>query len=519
MGRISLVFAFLVAGFVGTAFAAEVQLSASGTPIALVTAPTGGGNRDIEVIRDGVKPATDIGENVGASSQQYDTYDGANPASQTEDWIGYHFDCAYPFSRVVFQEGKHFGNGGWFDPPDLLIVMVEDPTTAEWTEAPGSWDPEYPGKFTNGQIVEFETFTWTADAPVTAAGIRIYGTPGGGGNSAFISCGELEVYAEIPGTPPEIVATYGPPGGPPPLEVAFDASGSTGDALTFNWDFADGTTATESNPTHTFDTTGSYRVTLTISTIVGGCTLNDTRSFDVSVGFGLSTLGRPITLITAPTGGGSKDVNVIRDGIKPDVQIGENIGDSQQQFDTYDGANAASQTEDWIGYEFDTPYEFQTLVFQEGKQFNNGGWFQPPESLIVQIKNPATGEWAEAPGVWDPPYPGRLTNGQVVVFETFAWTSDAPVTATGIRIYGTPGGGGADAFVSCAELEVFTAPTATVTRSADKAVFELGDTVLITLDIAIKPGDTISLDEIVPVGVTVTEISDGGVQTGDSIHW
>ena len=52
-----------------------------------------------------------------------------------------------------------------------------------------------------------------------------------------------------------------------PLDVSFDASGSSdanGDALTYAWDFKDGTTSTNASPTHTF-TAGSYDVTLIVS--------------------------------------------------------------------------------------------------------------------------------------------------------------------------------------------------------------------------------------------------------------
>jgi PKD repeat protein len=519
MSRIPIALGLLFAGLAGSALATEMQMSASGTPVALVTVPLGGGNYDINVIRDGVMPDTDIGENVGDSLQQYDTYDGTSATSLDEDWIGYHFDCTYDFSRVVFQEGKHFGNGGWFDPPETMVVQVEDPSTGEWTEAAGTWDPPYQGHLTDLQIVEFETFTWVPDAPVSGTGIRVYGRPGGGITDAFISCAELEVYAEIAGTPPVISLSYGPSGGKPPLEVTFDASGSQGEGLTYDWDFGDGNFASGSQLNHTFELAGNYRVKLTITSVIGGCTLTAVKTVDVSVGSGLAALGHPIALVTAPLGGGTRDINVIRDGIKPAVLIGENAGDSLQQYDSYDGANTSSNTEDWIGYEFDQAYDFAAVVFQEGKHFGNGGWFDPPEKLVVQYKDPDSGDWIEASGVWDPPYTGHFTNSQIAVFETFAWTGDEPVAGTGIRIYGPPGGGGVDPFISCAELEVFTPPEADVTRSADKETFALGDTILVTLDIAMRSGDAISIDEVVPSGATITDISDGGGQTGDAIHW
>jgi hypothetical protein len=157
---------------------AEGNLAPLGQPIALVTQPTGGGNHDIEVIRDGVKPA--VGSSV--SSTQYDTFSGSD--SRPSDWIGYSFSKNYSFTRVNFQEGRHFADGGWFA---TLTVQVRQN---------GSWvnvsqlvvQPAYPGN--NG--TNFETFVLSF-APITGDAIRIFGTPGG--SARFISVGELEVFA------------------------------------------------------------------------------------------------------------------------------------------------------------------------------------------------------------------------------------------------------------------------------------------------------------------------------------
>jgi glucose/arabinose dehydrogenase/PKD repeat protein len=56
--------------------------------------------------------------------------------------------------------------------------------------------------------------------------------------------------------------------GPAPLEVAFSSEGSQdpdGDELTYRWDFGDGTTAAEANPTHTYTEPGEYTVRLTVA--------------------------------------------------------------------------------------------------------------------------------------------------------------------------------------------------------------------------------------------------------------
>ncbi|MBD2722164.1 InlB B-repeat-containing protein [Hymenobacter armeniacus] len=74
------------------------------------------------------------------------------------------------------------------------------------------------------------------------------------------------------GTPPVAVASVNKNFGPSPLAVQFTGSNSTdpaGSALTYLWNFGDGTTSTAANPAHTFTTATNaptaYRVTLTVT--------------------------------------------------------------------------------------------------------------------------------------------------------------------------------------------------------------------------------------------------------------
>ena len=91
------------------------NLALTGTPIAAVTSPIGGGSPNLAIIRDGIKP--EVGST--SSATQYDTYHGSAPASV--DWVGYTFGGNQNFASVVFQEGLHFFDGGWFD---TLTVQV-----------------------------------------------------------------------------------------------------------------------------------------------------------------------------------------------------------------------------------------------------------------------------------------------------------------------------------------------------------------------------------------------------------
>lgn len=154
------------------------DITAQGSPIALIASPTGNGNPDIEVIRDGVTPP------VGSTNvmEQYATYDGSS--IRPFDWVGFQFPSARSFSRLVFQEGIEFPSGGWFS---SLRVQVRN--GGQWTDVQNLVStPAYTGA--NG--VNFETFDFSF-TPVSGDGIRLAGAPGG--STPFITVGELRVIS------------------------------------------------------------------------------------------------------------------------------------------------------------------------------------------------------------------------------------------------------------------------------------------------------------------------------------
>jgi hypothetical protein len=327
-----------------TATPLGTDLTHAGTIIARVTNPQGGG-RNLEVIRDGDKPP------VGSTAveRQYDSFDG--PDSADEDWIGYAYATPQTFGKVVFQEGMHFVDGGWFD---TLTVQVRQADA--WVAVAGlTVTPQYPGN----DGVSYETFV-LAFAPITGDAIRIYGAPGG--RNDFISVGELEVFAASDSLP---------------VVEASDVSES----------------------------------------------------------------GTIIALVTQPLGSGARGVEVIRDGNTPPA----GSTDSSRQYDTWNGPAPAAQ--DWIGYAYPSPLTFVRLVFQEGREFWDGGWF---DSLGVQVRQ--GGVWVDVDGLAiDPPYPGA--NG--IGYETF--TLDfVPTPGDAIRLIGAPGGSAG--FISVGELRAYAYP-------------------------------------------------------------
>ena len=411
------------------------DITAAGTAVAFVTAPAGGGNRSLSVISDGISPAV----NATDPTLAYDTYTGAN---RTDDWIGYTFASTRTFGKVVFQEGMQFSDGGWFS---SLKVQVRQ--NGVWTNASGlASSPVYSGP--NG--VGYETFTLTF-SQLSGDGIRLDGVPGG--SATFISVAELRVFAAgEPNVAPtanaganQFVASG--------ATVALDGSASSdpnGDPITYVWTQTAGpavtlSSSTAQKPTFTAPTiTGS--ATLTFSLIVSDGRLQSAAS-SVSVQVSpslsytdVSAAGTPIASVTAPTGGGSKNLALIRDGVTPAV----GSTSSAQQYDTYNGTR---QTDGWVGYTFPSARTFGKVLFQEGMQFSDGGWFT---NLKVQIRQ--NNVWIDIQGVTiTPSYPGA--NGKT--YETFVLSFPA-INGDGIRVDGTPGGSAG--FFSVAELRAYTTP-------------------------------------------------------------
>ena len=69
-------------------------------------------------------------------------------------------------------------------------------------------------------------------------------------------------------TSTEAMFTATPRIGCPPLDVAFTAF-SPGTGLTYHWDFGDGNTSTQQNPSHTYNGTGNFDVTLIVTDSLG----------------------------------------------------------------------------------------------------------------------------------------------------------------------------------------------------------------------------------------------------------
>lgn len=127
-----------------------------------------------------------------------------------------------------------------------------------------------------------------------------------------------------------------------------------------------------------------------------------------------------LAAVTQPTGTGSRDLEVLRNG----MQTGAH-------YDSYDGENALA--EDYYGYEWSKPTRISRVEFTAGPVFPNGGWFQ---SVDVQYRD-ADGQWKSVHSlIINPPFTEQAARQGKLRF-TFTFRA---VESTAIRLIGPPAG-------------------------------------------------------------------------------
>ncbi|HEY7042458.1 MAG TPA: PQQ-dependent sugar dehydrogenase [Nocardioidaceae bacterium] len=159
---------------------------------------------------------------------------------------------------------------------------------------------------TLANVFNFEPADGSVDGPY---GDIVYLTQGPEGALYYLDLG----YSDIGGTfglsklrriryiqsdqPPIVNASANPTSGAAPLTVNFSSAGSSdpeGHALTYSWDFGDGTTSTAANPSHTYTQAGPYAARLTVS---------DGTNNSISPPIAINVGNKPTATITSPQDG------------------------------------------------------------------------------------------------------------------------------------------------------------------------------------------------------------------------
>ena len=163
----------------------------------------------------------------------------------------------------------------------------------------GSYDPDgsignFEWHFDDGGSyfgsIAFHTF---ATPGVHRASLTVFDGRGGSGTDV------VSVVVQPPNRAPIVVVSATPQSGVAPLTVAFSSAGTRdpdGTIVSYAWDFDDGGTSSEPNPTHVYTSAGDYVARLTVTDnrgatasrtvpieVTGDCFVNCLRSTDINL--------------------------------------------------------------------------------------------------------------------------------------------------------------------------------------------------------------------------------------------
>ncbi len=276
-------------------------------------------------------------DDVGVTSYLWDFKDG--PGSTSTD-----ADPTYIFNSIGTYEvdltvGDIDGNS---DTKSITIEVTGTGVppvalaTANVTEGEAPLEVIFTGS-TSSDDLSIDSYAWDfgdGNLSTEADPTYVYTTPGI--YTAILTVTDIEGLtdtAEItitvnqPNDPPVAEAIASQESGVAPLQVDFTGSGSSDDIgiISYEWDFADGGTSTEQNPSYTFNATGVYEVVLTV-TDGGGLTATDTVTITV-------TNQNPIAVIAATPDSGEAPLEVSFTGSGST----DNIGVASYAWDFGDG--------------------------------------------------------------------------------------------------------------------------------------------------------------------------------------
>ena len=258
--------------------------------------------------------------------------------------------------------GGTVATGDWSDVRQFTVVNYA-PTaapTASVIEGPAPLEVAFDASGSSDQNGDVLTYTWDFKDGSAATGATPSHSFAAGTYEVTLTVSDGELTASETIT---ITATNTAPvanivasvtDGLYPLEVSFDASASSdanGDALTYAWDFKDGTTSTDVSPTHTF-AAGSYDVTLIVSDGV----LADTATVAIT-----ATNSAPVASASASTTQGQAPFSI---DFNASASTDANGDDLAYTWDFGDGATGAGVTTSHV-YEVAGNYTV-TLTVSDG---------------------------------------------------------------------------------------------------------------------------------------------------------
>jgi len=167
-------------------------------------------------------------------------------------------------------------HGEAFKQGDIVIVsVVADDTDGSIEEVVFYIDGESKGSMNNSPY----KYNWdTSDENIGNHTIKALVFDNEGASTSA----ELSIEITEAGSAPVSLFTASPTAGDAPLTVVFSDQ-STNNPTSWLWDFGDGNTSTEQNPSNTYNDAGTYGITLTVSNEYGTETLSEDDYISVNV--------------------------------------------------------------------------------------------------------------------------------------------------------------------------------------------------------------------------------------------
>ncbi|GLU44904.1 PKD domain-containing protein [Allomuricauda sp. NBRC 101325] len=313
-------------GLTGTAsiLIQVTEIGGNQAPVAVATANITTGLAPLPIIFNGSGSTDD----VGVVSYEWNFGDGQ---SSTEADPTHTFVASGVYTVVLTVTD----GGGLLDTAEITVTVTNQAPVAIATATPETGNAPLEVSFMgsnssdNGSIVSYAwdfgdgnssplddpTHTYSSSGSYTAV-LTVTDDEGLTSTASIL----IQVTEVGGNQAPVAVATANPTEGQAPLAVIFNGSGSTDDVgiVSYAWDFQDGTTSNIMNPVTSFDTEGTYNVTLTV-TDEGGLTDMTTITIIVS---GTVNPQAPIAVIAATPESGDAPLEVTFTGSNSTDDVG-----------------------------------------------------------------------------------------------------------------------------------------------------------------------------------------------------
>ena len=324
-------------------------------------------------------------DDVGITSYLWDFDDGGNTSTEADPQYTFTQAGNYDVSLTVEDAD---GNTDTNSITIMVTAPVNEPPVAVAEATPTSGSAPLEVTFTGSNSTDDGTivsYFWDfKDGGSSNEADPVYTFNAGGTYDVELTVtddGGLEdtdiitITVDATNLPPTAVAEADPTSGMAPLTVNFTGSNSTDDVgiVSYSWDFDDGNSSTDADPTHVFTDPGTYVVELTVED-TGGLTDTDTITIVVSDPSGNEP---PVAVAEADTTEGDAPLTVNFTGSNSTDDQG--VVSYSWNFD--DGGNTSTEADPT--YTFTSPGTYQVTL-----TVSDAGDLTDTDTITIIVNDP-----------------------------------------------------------------------------------------------------------------------------------